>query len=95
MSDKIRKTTLFQSKTYFQNQAKKNNNKNRILPKAYYEIAKKIRNTINSQINQIELEFNKYCKLNKYTNRTLIRNMLDTFDEETGGMGWTRSFMKQ
>ena len=74
MSDKIRKTTLFQSKTYFQNQAKKNNNKNRILPKAYYEIAKKIRNTINSQINQIELEFNKYCKLNKYTNRTLIRN---------------------
>ena len=74
MSDKIRKRTLFQNKKYFQKKAQTNNIKSGISPGVYNENAQKIRNTINSQINQIKLEFNKYCRFNKYTNRTLFRN---------------------
>ena len=72
MSNKNIKSSLLQSKTYFQNNPKKNTRKNTLLSEAYYQISQKIINSINSQMNQIELEFNNFCKLN--ITKTLMRN---------------------
>ena len=72
MSNKNIKSNLLQSKTYFQNNPKKNTRKNTLLSEAYYQISQKIINSINSQMNQIELEFNNFCKLN--ITKTLMRN---------------------
>ena len=72
MSNKNLKSNLFQSKTHYEKNQKKNNKKNTLLSEAYYQISQKIINSINYQRNQIELDFNNFCK--SYRTKTLIRN---------------------
>ena len=75
MSNQNCTSNIFQNKTFNHKNLRRNFHKNSLLSGTYNIVYQKLKNSINTQCNLIELEFNNYCKSNKYINKTLVRNM--------------------
>ena len=75
MSNQNCTSNIFQNKTFNHKNLRRNFHKNSLLSGTYNIVYQNLKNSINTQCNLIELEFNNYCKSNKYINKTLVRNM--------------------
>lgn len=75
MSNQNCTSKIFQNKTFNHKNLRRNFHQNSLLSGTYNIVYQKLKNSINTQCNLIELEFNNFCKSNKYINKTLVRNM--------------------
>ena len=75
MSNQNCTNNIFQNKTFNHKNLRRNFHTNSLLSGTYNIVYQNLKNSINTQCNLIELEFNNYCKSNKYINKTLVRNM--------------------